>query len=301
MLQLFNYNAGAGDCIRIRFDSHNVIIDTGTTHFGPRFAAICNEIKASGEEIDALVLTHADSDHIGGILYGLRLSMKMPIRQVWMNHGRPVPGNIDLSARQNDEVYSLLLKQNIPVAPAVAGSERKIGEAAFRILSPGQELSSQFYRTAQSTPLKTASDYAWSIEELMDRTIQSRDISQSNRASIVLELSYGGRKLLFTGDAWADDITEAAAAVYDLIKLPHHGSVRNISEKWKDIKCSHYMVCTDGLGHPDKQTIAKLIRWNGSPRFYCTAPWWKRMLLSDDRKYEGMFIEGEKIPWQIPV
>ena len=300
MLQLYNYNAGSGDCIRIRFDSHNIIIDTGTTHFSSRFAAICNEIKASGEEIDALILTHVDSDHIGGILYCLRLSRKMPIREVWMNHGRPGPGNIDLSARQNDEVYSLLLRQGIPVSPALAGTERRIGNAVFRILSPDQELLGQFCRTAQSTPLKSASDYACPMEELMDRPIQSKDTSQSNRASVISEFAYGGFRSLFTGDAWADDITRVAAPAYDLIKLPHHGSVRNLSEKWEEIKCRHYIICTDGLSHPDKQTIAKLIKWNGSPRFYGAAPWWKRMLLIDDRKYEGMFVEGEKIPWQIP-
>ena len=36
------------------------------------FEHLCNQIKQSGETLDALILTHMADDHIGGILAWLR-------------------------------------------------------------------------------------------------------------------------------------------------------------------------------------------------------------------------------------
>lgn len=299
MLQLFNYNAGTGDCIRLRFENHNVIIDSGVIRFGQKFRAICNEIRLAGEEIDALILTHVDVDHIGGLLHNLRLSKELPIREVWMNHGKIVKGNVDLSVRQNDEVYSRLVKNQIPVFPVIAGMERKVGEAVFRILAPDNRILSEFHQNSHTTLLRAQSDYGYSIDELKDKPIRGNDSSWNNRASVVFEFIYEGMKMLFTGDAWAEDIWKRADSAYDLIKLPHHGSVRNISEEWSRIKCRNYMICTNGLQHPDKQTIAKLIKWNKEVKFYGSNSWWNRMLTEDDEKYKEYFEEGEEISWQL--
>lgn len=297
MLQIFNYNAGAGDCIRMRYNGHNIIIDSGVTRFGTRFKTICDEIKSSGEVIDALILTHVDADHIGGILYCLRLFRDIPIREVWMNHGNTCIGNVDLSTRQNDEVYSLLIKREIPVFPAVAGTEHKIGGATFRILSPDNKSLNEFFRKRLSVPLSAKSDYGYSIDELKEKPILAKDSSQNNRVSVVFEFIYDGMIMLFTGDAWSETICSVGAPAYDLIKLPHHGSVRNISEEWNSIKCSNYMICTDGVNHPDKQTIAKLVKWNGDIKIYGSSPWWRKMLTEEDAKYKEYFVEGEMSSW----
>lgn len=43
------------------------------------------------------------------------------------------------------------------------------------------------------------------------------DLSQSNKSSIVFEFLYEGKRILFTGDAWAEDIVNVAADKYDTI------------------------------------------------------------------------------------
>ena len=88
MLEIYAYNAGKGDCIRIRFsESHNIFIDTGVMRFAPSFKRICDQIQSCGETLDALILTHADDDHIGGMLANLRISNYIcPFQEVWMNH-----------------------------------------------------------------------------------------------------------------------------------------------------------------------------------------------------------------------
>lgn len=87
MFEVYTYNAGKGDCIRLHFaGTHNIFIDSGVTRFAPVFRLQCDRIKQSGETLDALILTHVDDDHIGGILANLRRAgYRCPFIEVWMN------------------------------------------------------------------------------------------------------------------------------------------------------------------------------------------------------------------------
>ena len=54
MLQIYNYNAGKGDCLRLRYTGasgipHNILIDSGVMRFGLEFEAICKQIVANRE------------------------------------------------------------------------------------------------------------------------------------------------------------------------------------------------------------------------------------------------------------
>ncbi len=60
--------SGKGDCIHINYDGHNIIVDTGPTSTAGQFRILCNSILTKGESLDALVISHYDDDHIGGIL-----------------------------------------------------------------------------------------------------------------------------------------------------------------------------------------------------------------------------------------
>ena len=92
-----------------------------------------------------------------------------------------------------------------------------------------------------------------------------------------------------------------AKGKYDLVKLPHHGSVRNISEEYAEsISATNFLICTDGDMHPDKQTIAKLEKWYGEITIYSPSDWWKRGYYTDDdksHKIEYKKKEGLVITW----
>ena len=299
MLELYAYNAGRGDCIRRRFGSgrlHNIFIDTGVRGFGLRFYEICSRIR---ESMDLLILTHADEDHIGGILSCLRRGCRIPFRKVIMNGQASRCRDIPLSVRQSSEVYSRLLALGIPVEPAYAGDRLHMDGAEIEILSPGRE---EVQNVEEQTPLGWYEDYAESLEELARKPLMLRDGSHENRKSIVVSFLYMGRRLLFTGDAWSDCITEAvpAGTGFDLIKMPHHGSVRNISEQWPEkLKCRNFLICADGRRHPDKQTIAKLASWYVQITVYSPADWWSRGFLKEDEdtgkirfeKKEGLVVK----------
>lgn len=89
---------------------------------------------------------------------------------------------------------------------------------------------------------------------------------------------------------------------YDFIKLSHHGSVRNLSEEWSGkIKCQTYMICADGSTHPDKQTIAKLLKWNDEITIYGSTDWWTSMLnIEEQAKLEKIHFEEGEYLWKLP-
>ena len=286
MLEVYAYSAGKGDCIRLHFaKTHNIFIDTGVIRFAPRFRQICWEILQSGESLDALILTHVDNDHIGGLLGNLRHhTYRCPFKEVWMNHsGCAFADDRPLSVKQNDEVYALLMKQGIIVRNMYKGDRREVAGAIIDTYWPEKAILTKTKVSMNGdVHLAHHRDYQIPLSELATIELPVCDTSYNNQLSIICSICFENRSLLFTGDAWAKDVVKAKG-VYDLIKLPHHGSARNISNSYKDsILSLNFLICTDGVCHPDKQTIAKLEKWYGEINIYSTAGWWAQDFFTGD-------------------
>ncbi len=97
-----------------------------------------------------------------------------------------------------------------------------------------------------------------------------KDTSISNGASISFILEYKEKKLLFLGDAHEDIIIENLERYkvikgdldFEVVKISHHGSLKN-NFKWIDIiKVKKYLISTNGTkhNHPDKKVIAKILK-----------------------------------------
>jgi hypothetical protein len=82
------------------------------------------------------------------------------------------------------------------------------------------------------------------------------DRSVYNLSSIVVLAELGGKRMLLTGDARGDDILAGLGAAgrltddrieVDVLKLPHHGSDRNVdTDFFRRIIARHYVVSADG-------------------------------------------------------
>lgn len=96
------------------------------------------------------------------------------------------------------------------------------------------------------------------------------DTSAPNLSSIVFEVSSGGRKIFFTGDARGDFVLEGLKAskllkggkpyVVDVLKVPHHGSDRNMTrEFFEQVHATDYVFSGDGEhGNPERETMKML-------------------------------------------
>ncbi|WP_297427928.1 MBL fold metallo-hydrolase [Clostridium sp.] len=119
------------------------------------------------------------------------------------------------------------------------------------------------------------------IEEEIKRT--DKDASKSNGACIAFILEYRGKKLLFLGDAHDDIISDSLEKYkelgnsldFDVVKISHHGSIKNNFMWIEKIKSKKYLISTDGKkhGHPNKEVIAKVIQYNNENKiFYFNYP-----------------------------
>ena len=91
-----------------------------------------------------------------------------------------------------------------------------------------------------------------------------------NLSSIVVLVEVGGRKLLLTGDAHGDDIVSAWKELglgdkpvsIDLLKMPHHGSIRNTTQPFLEFfVADHYVFSADGKhDNPDAPTLEAVVK-----------------------------------------
>ncbi|MBS6006511.1 MAG: MBL fold metallo-hydrolase [Clostridium baratii] len=107
------------------------------------------------------------------------------------------------------------------------------------------------------------------IEEMLEYNECDTDIV--NRTSISFVIEYESKKVLFLGDSSPIDIdeqlslyiTNQSSNMFDLVKVPHHGSRKNLSSKFiKKINCKNFLISTNGVmhKHPDIETIVKIIK-----------------------------------------
>lgn len=90
------------------------------------------------------------------------------------------------------------------------------------------------------------------------------DTSAANLSSLVLSIEAGGKRLLLTGDARSDRFLEVmgdSPHVYDIVKMPHHGSDRNVDEAFfREVIGTTYVFSGDGEhGNPERATVAMLL------------------------------------------
>jgi hypothetical protein len=93
------------------------------------------------------------------------------------------------------------------------------------------------------------------------------DKAVPNLSSIVAIAEFQGKRILLTGDARGDFIRDGLNAAglldadgrihFDVIKMPHHGSNRNMELGWlQKITADHYVISANGqFGNPDDDTV----------------------------------------------
>lgn len=165
-------------------------------------------------------------------------------------------------------------------------SEQKLDKLSSKWLSDledklyGFELSNEnlfndafeFYMGNESSYNILQSDCASSeiinLEKLAE--YNGKDGSVTNGSSLAFIIEYKDKKLLFLGDAHEDIILEKLNLLknknyelkFDLIKVSHHGSKKNISKKVLDlIDTNKFLFSTSGKyhNHPDLECLSKII------------------------------------------
>ncbi|MBP1999130.1 competence protein ComEC [Paenibacillus shirakamiensis] len=259
-------DVGQGDCILITTPTgKNILVDGGgTVTFGkPKEAwkirkdpyevgekLVVPLLKKRGiHQIDALVITHGDQDHIGGLQAVLDT---FPVESILMN------GTRSGTATENN-LMRRALEQDVPIFEVEAGMQ----------IQPDVRTSMTFI-----APTVISQDVPNSI----------RFEQNQNHASVAFVLEMDSYRFMFTGDM--DEASEQAALdtfvlsswtaqgnltqnkkeadilKVDVLKVAHHGSKTSTSEKWLDRLHPSVAVISVGAsntyGHPSLPTLEKL-------------------------------------------
>jgi len=295
------FEAGCGDSILVSTnEGTNILIDGGIAKQYKKSLkkTLDKEIREKDNDLDLVILTHYDGDHIGGILRlleeeknSIKKNNKTIIKDIWFNSFYKdlveIEGAKKTSGRQQVKldkyIEEMSTNSDLTYYSRVSLSDFKIpiyigkkNEIKLTLLSPNNEKVSklkkdyeQAYKDYYKKKKKTSSgnDYHLSFKELL-KDKSEVDTSVANGSSIAFILEYDLKKYLFLGDAHIDLITNSLKGLtekleFEFVKLSHHGSVRNINKEFLNlIKSDTFVILTDGShGHPNKATIAKILNY----------------------------------------
>lgn len=200
------------------------------------------------------------------------------------------------------DIVALGLKGNQPIDGFVMASKEQdkisIEGAQVTVIGP-LESRLEALRKAWAKAVKKESKKARraALQELfLEKKWQDKSIP--NLSSIVVFVEVDGRRLLLTGDAHGDDIVGAwkklglkkKLASLDLLKMPHHGSIRNCTEEFLEFfPADHYVFSADGkYDNPDAPTIEAVVKMHGKRKIVlhftnADVTWSKAYKLEKDR------------------
>ena len=134
----------------------------------------------------------------------------------------------------------------------------------------------------------------------LDDWINSSKLSPMNivnRSSIVVEISYQDKNLLFTGDSESSDWISKAKEKYDVVKLSHHGTTKPNIELLNYITFNSAIISTNGRrNHPEKALLARLIKNKVSNIYFNYETQYAKDLIKLQQVHDfSVFFNSEKI------
>lgn len=229
-LEIIFFDVGQGDAALLTSPAgQHILIDGGTRYsdYDEGKWVIAPYLKREGiDEIDALVLSHAHTDHVGGFPYLLR---NFKVHEVWDNE-----------QAEDSKIYQ-----------EYAGLLDSL-KIKRRILRAGDVIED--FAPVKIYVFHPTNDF-----------LKLRDVSVNN-GSLVLKVSYGEADFLFLGDienlgerqvAKFGDMLES-----EVVKVAHHGSNTSSSLFLLNAIQPHYAVISVGefnkFDHPHPPALTRL-------------------------------------------
>ncbi|MBR5301504.1 MAG: MBL fold metallo-hydrolase [Clostridia bacterium] len=221
------YDMGKADAMLITTpDGVRILIDTGTNKGGK---ALVERFEKDGiREIDTLIITHYDKDHVGG---ADKILEEIDVRQVIM------------------PVYNKESKQHTQFMEAL--------EAQPRI---------------QTFPMKIGSDMQMESDDGVKMTLtaakkNSYGKDEENDFSLAVRMQYGDVKFLFAGDAEVQrqkELLEEGDVACDVLKVPYHGRLVSMSEKFLTEASPKIAYITDEEKEPASEELIAMLEKLGA-------------------------------------
>ena len=214
-------DVGQGDSELIVFPTGVTMLIDGGPAKGNVSAAISSVLSPVQRTIDLMVLTHAQSDHMEGLIDVLRRYRVRAI--IWSG----VAG----SGPAFSEFMSTVRAQNIPMYSLKQGDSIRNADNNVRILSPN------------------------------DTTLKSKDVNDSSLIFSVFSASTTALFTADASARILSDIAKYNPFHADIIKVPHHGSRTSVSQSFLSIirpVIAIIEVGKNSYGHPTQEALSSL-------------------------------------------
>jgi beta-lactamase superfamily II metal-dependent hydrolase len=295
--------AGKGDCILISIDrgtkkEKNIVIDGGVSKTYKRTTSKTGTLKSRISKkvlsnLDLVVLTHIDDDHICGLIQLLKDSKHVgKIKELWFNSSCylnevDAVSSVEKGHGQLNYFQKIIDNQpHIKHRSDIFMENQKIysdwgKDIEIILLSPyKKQLNNLDIAQKKWEKERIAKGKEISIPCRDESSMEKSSIdeeeykvgeTEKNASSIAFILRYKEKNFLFLADADINIINNSLKALdrkllnFKFVKLSHHGSFKNnINEEFLQlIKTDTYIILTDGkhkrYNHPHKETIQLIL------------------------------------------
>lgn len=265
-LEVHFIDVGQGDCILIELpDGKNMLIDSGSSGGGLGKDGVIAYIKGLGiKKLDYVMMTHSDTDHIS---YMDDIFAEFDCVDIYRPAFR--------CNSETDRDYGLITTQTYDKVITAAKQESaanngRLIDAVGTLNITGTGYNMDIYALTESEYPKP------------NKNGEIADARMKNKVSPISVLSFGERKMVFTGDAEGDELSDntysrndtesrfiakARAAKgkidCDLLKVGHHGSAASTSKDLLDFIDPEYCVISVGAEnsykHPTSTILDRLV------------------------------------------
>ncbi|MCR8659185.1 MBL fold metallo-hydrolase [Paenibacillus sp. T3-5-0-4] len=194
-------------------------------------------MKRGVHRLDVLVISHLDSDHIGGLIEVLRT---IPVEEIWWNGSYKESEDIK-------DLFKLIIDKKITLRSPIMGEKIELDKATtFEILWP-----------------------------LVEATTEIQMISEQNEQSLVFTMHLFDQTFLYTGDIGERAEENIVNYLYSnneeinniaVMKVAHHGSRYSTSYSWLSYFEPRTSIISVGrynvYGHPHPLVLSRLEQYN---------------------------------------
>mgnify|MGYP002856576663 CR=1 FL=1 len=225
-LRITMLDVGQGDGALVDLpDGRLLLVDAGGGRPDPGARAMVPLLRARRRDrVDLAILTHPHPDHYGGLR---AIREAVPIRELWDS------GQADAESPHGPVARMLRRMRRgsrVRSAAEVCGRPHRLGEVRLEVLWPCPGYDAGY---------------------------------DPNDNSLVVRLTYGSRRFLFTGDV--ERLAEAQLAGVDVaadwLKVPHHGSRTSSTDAFLDAVNPRLAAVSCGrqnrFGHPHPEVAAR--------------------------------------------
>jgi len=268
MLKLDFLNVGDGDAILIRDDAADfvLLVDTGRPHIeftrGSKRTSVLNHLmQAKIDHIDLLVLTHLHFDHIGGALSVLR---HIPVKRLLAAYLPPEDAAwIDAPASEEKTVVGMIDALNlfcdIVTAARTNGTRCECAIGSEEQLTPDLQMKPELPDDELLTRQREHFDAIYRGEPLPEDVLYAVS-KERNISSLRLRLQYAGKSVLLTGDSYAAYWENDPSPHCDILKVPHHGDDKSMTQVLLDqLQPEYAVISCENAESPKKPRPAEFV------------------------------------------